>query len=205
MSAERAVSFLQPTSTGFAYDTFSSTFVMGKRSKKTESNRLEILRQSYRLMAIGTWDAISVAELENNIEQTRGAIFYFNKNKADLFVNMIDELFFPIFRLSPTQKDIFNSCPARIFFATYTTAFDRVCENLQHEYGFRQPAKNLLNIIIQSEKHYPNFLGILKSYLKEEFDFIQQIVGSNKLFNINMKSLYASSAGNFLIDSFITD
>lgn len=205
MSAERAVSFLQPTSTGFAYDTFSRTFVMGKRSKKTESNRLEILRQSYRLMAIGTWDAISVAELENNIEQTRGAIFYFNKNKADLFVNMIDELFFPIFRLSPTQKDIFNSCPARIFFATYTTAFDRVCENLQHEYGFRQPAKNLLNIIIQSEKHYPNFLGILKSYLKEEFDFIQQIVGSNKLFNINMKSLYASSAGNFLIDSFITD
>lgn len=205
MSAERAVSFLQPTSTGFAYDTFSRTFVMGKRSKKTESNRLEILRQSYRLMAIGTWDAISVAELENNIEQTRGAIFYFNKNKADLFVNMIDELFFPIFRLSPTQKDIFNSCPARIFFATYTTAFDRVCENLQHEYGFRQPAKNLLNIIIQSEKHYPNFLGILKSYLKEEFDFIQQIVGNNKLFNINMKSLYASSAGNFLIDSFITD
>ena len=45
--------------------------------------------------AQGTWDAILVAELEKNISQTRGAIFYFNKNKSDLFVNMIDELFSP--------------------------------------------------------------------------------------------------------------
>ena len=40
--------------------------------------------------AQGTWDAILVAELEKNISQTRGAIFYFNKNKSDLFVNMIE-------------------------------------------------------------------------------------------------------------------
>ena len=54
--------------------------------------------------AQGTWDAILVAELEKNISQTRGAIFYFNKNKSDLFVNMIDELFFPVFALSDNEK-----------------------------------------------------------------------------------------------------
>ena len=56
-------------------------------------------------MAQGTWDAISVAELEKNISQTRGAIFYFNKNKKDLFLNMIDELFLPVFVLSDDEKE----------------------------------------------------------------------------------------------------
>lgn len=45
-------------------------------------------------MAQGTWETTSATKLEKNISQTKGAIFYFNRNKSDLFVNMIDELFF---------------------------------------------------------------------------------------------------------------
>lgn len=37
---------------------------------QTGRNRIDILKQCYRLMAQGTWDAISVAELEKNISQT---------------------------------------------------------------------------------------------------------------------------------------
>lgn len=37
---------------------------------QTGQNRIDILKQCYRLMAQGTWDAISVAELEKNISQT---------------------------------------------------------------------------------------------------------------------------------------
>ncbi len=57
------------------------------------------------MMALGTWDAISVADLEAGMSKTRGAIFYFNKNKAELFINMIDELFLPIFKLNELDKN----------------------------------------------------------------------------------------------------
>lgn len=92
---------------------------MGKL--KTEQNRLEILRNCYRLMATGTWDAISVSMLEKNISQTRGAIFYFNKNKEDLFINMIDELFLPVFKLSQADKKHLRTCSTQTFFAIYKT------------------------------------------------------------------------------------
>ncbi len=104
------------TSTGFAYGAFSRTFVMKMGKLKTEQNRLEILRNCYRLMATGTWDAISVSMLEKNISQTRGAIFYFNKNKEDLFINMIDELFLPVFKLSQADKKHLRTCSTQTFF-----------------------------------------------------------------------------------------
>ena len=83
---------------------------MSPQREKSNLNRLDILRQSYRLMAEHSWDSISVTTLEKHISQTRGAIFYFNKNKNDLFINMIDELFFPVFQLSQSQKEKYRSC-----------------------------------------------------------------------------------------------
>lgn len=79
---------------------------------QTGQNRKEILKQYYRLMAQGTWNAISVAKMDKNISQTRGAISYFNKNMSDLFVNMIDELFFPVFSLSDDEKARLAACSA---------------------------------------------------------------------------------------------
>lgn len=99
-----AVSFLQPLPQVSHMARSPALFVMKMGKLKTEQNRLEILRNCYRLMATGTWDAISVSMLEKNISQTRGAIFYFNKNKEDLFINMIDELFLPVFKLSQADK-----------------------------------------------------------------------------------------------------
>ncbi len=87
---------------------------MGKL--KTEQNRLEILRNCYRLMATEHGMPYSVSMLEKNISQTRGAIFYFNKNKEDLFINMIDELFLPVFKLSQADKKHLRTCSTQTFF-----------------------------------------------------------------------------------------
>ena len=174
---------------------------MSPHREKSNINRLDILRQSYRLMAEHSWDSISVTTLEKHISQTRGAIFYFNKNKNDLFINMIDELFFPVFKLSPSQKEKYRSCSARIFFATYRTAFERVLDDLQENYGFLNPSRNLLNIIIQAQKHYPGFTQQLKESLDIEIEFINQIVGAKNVSRFNGESLFVQSAGQLLIDS----
>ena len=196
-----AVSFLKPSSTGFAQGTFSRTFVMGKRSQKTEINRVEILRQSYRLMAMGTWDAISVTELENNIEQTRGAIFYFNKNKKALFTNMIEELFLPVFKLSDSEKSNLKTCSPQTFFAIYKTPFERVCDDLRINYQVPEPSRSLFNIIIQAQKHYQGFKQIIRKEIKQEIAFIHHIIGINSTLTLDLDKIYALSAGRIFLDS----
>lgn len=174
---------------------------MSAHREKSNLNRLEILKQSYRLMAEKSWDALSVAILEKHISQTRGAIFYFNKNKHDLFINMIDELFFPVFALSARQREAYRSCTPKIFFATYRTAFERVIDDLQEKYGFVNPSKNLIHILIQAHSHYPGFTKKLRMLIDEEVDFVNQITGRRNSFQCNGDSVFIQSAGKILIDS----
>lgn len=174
---------------------------MKAQREKSNLNRLDILKQSYRLMAENSWDSISVTTLEKNISQTRGAIFYFNKNKNDLFVNIIDELFFPVFAMSTSQRDKYSSCSARIFFATYRTAFERVMDDLSENYGFANPSKNLLNIIIQAQSHYPGFTQKLKTLIISEIDFVNQIIGVNNRYNYKGDDVFIQSAGKIMMEA----
>ena len=189
------------TSTGFACDTFSRTFVMKMSKLKTEQNRLEILRNCYRLMATGTWDAISVSMLEKNISQTRGAIFYFNKNKEDLFINMIDELFFPVFKLSQTDKNHLSTCPTHTFFAMYKTPFERVYFDLKTNYKLIDPSSSLFNILIQAQNHYKGFCQIIGNEIKREIAVISEIIKGNDAIHIDLDKIYAQSAGIIFLES----
>lgn len=172
-----------------------------KRKDRTEMNRLEILRRCYRLMATGIWDAISVAELEKNISQTRGAIFYFNKNKEDLFVNMIDELFLPVFRLSRSEKTNLTTCSTQTFFAMYKTPFERVYNDLRINYKLDNPSQGLFNILIQAQNHYKGFSQIISEIIKSEMAEIGKIIGLNKTIRFEMDKIYAQSAGKIFLES----
>lgn len=172
---------------------------MGKL--KTEQNRLEILRNCYRLMATGTWDAISVSMLEKNISQTRGAIFYFNKNKEDLFINMIDELFLPVFKLSQADKKHLRTCSTQTFFAIYKTPFERVYLDLKTNYNLDDPSRGLFNILIQAQNHYKGFRQIIGNEIKREIAEISEIIKGNNAIHIDLGKVYAQSAGVIFLES----
>lgn len=174
---------------------------MNKSRPQTQQNRIDILKQCYRLMAQGTWDAISVAEMEKNISQTRGAIFYFNKNKKDLFLNMIDELFFPVFVLSDDEKARLSACSVSQFHATYKTPFDRVKQDLSNNYCLPNAAQAVFNIIVQSQKHYSGFSIRLKGAMEDELSFIEELTGpfNNEL--LSYKNFLTQNIGNLFVDS----
>lgn len=152
-------------------------------------------------MAQGTWDAISVAELEKNISQTRGAIFYFNKNKSDLFVNMIDELFFPVFGLSDDEKARLATCSVSQFYATYKTPFDRVKEDLETNYNLPNAAQAVFNVIIQAQKHYIGFCTILKAAVDNELSFIAEHTEHNEHVLLSYNSFLAQNIGGLFVKS----
>lgn len=114
---------------------------------------------------------------------------------------MIDELFFPVFQLSQNQKEKYRTCSAKLFFATYRTAFERVLDDLRENYGFLNPSRNLLNIISQAQKYYPNFTQKIKASLTMEIDFVDQIAGTKNRFHLDGDNLFVQSAGQILMDS----
>ena len=174
---------------------------MNKPRPQTQQNRIDILKQCYRLMAQGTWDAISVTELEKNISQTRGAIFYFNKNKKNLFLNMIDELFFPVFVLSDDEKARLSVCSEAQFHTTYKTSFYRVKEDLENNYNLPNAAQAVFNIIMQAQKHYTGFDNILKTAINRESNFITELTRHNGFEQFCYNSFLSRSIGDLFVKS----
>lgn len=174
---------------------------MNKFRLQTKQNRIDILKQCYYLMAQDTWDAISVSKLEKNISQTRGAIFYFNKNKSDLFINMINELFFPIFVLSDGEKERLKRCSISQFHTTYKTPFERVKEDLENNYKLPNAAQAVFNIIIQAQKHYTSFNLILMTAINNELSFISNLTSHNNHELFNYTNILIYDIGNLFINS----
>lgn len=153
------------------------------------------------MMAVGTWAAISVTELEAGMSKTRGAIFYFNKNKSELFINMIDELFLPVFKLSQSDKIKLETCSAHTFFATYKTPFERVNNDLRINYKIDNPSKALFNILIQAQNHYNGFQQIIREEINREMTEIANIIGLNRTISFDMDKIYAQSVGRIFLES----
>lgn len=175
---------------------------MKKPRIQTELNKMEILRHCYRMMAIGTWDAISVAELEAGMSKTRGAIFYFNKNKSELFINMIDELFLPIFRLSESDKERYLQCSVELFFSSYKISFERIVDDLRINHNVENPVQIMFNIIAQAQKLYPGFNTIIKAEIKHEIDFLNRILNPRKERCLDVMHLYRTAIGGMYLNSF---
>lgn len=189
-------------STGFTTGHDATVLFMRKPRVQTELNKLEILRHCYRLMATGTWDAISVAELEAGMSKTRGAIFYFNKNKSELFINMIDELFLPIFRLNEYDKKKYLQSGVELFFSIYKTPFERIADDLRINYKVDNPSQTMFNIIAQAQKLYPDFNIIIKAEVKHEIDFLNRILNPREERWFDVIQLYHKVIGGIYLNSF---
>ena len=190
-------------STGFTTGHDATVLFMKKPRIQTELNKMKILRHCYRIMATGTWDAISVADLEAGMAKTRGAIFYFNKNKSELFINMIDELFLPIFKLNEQNKKCYLDCSSTLFFASYKNPFERVSNDLRINYNIPNPNRALFNIINQAQNQYPNFNKIIKHEIELEIIFIKNIIGSNETFELDLEGIYSKSIGKLFLSAII--
>ena len=61
--------------------------------QRKKDTRELILSQTYQLLFVYNWEAITIEQIESSIGRTRGAIFYFFKNKNELFNSIINERF----------------------------------------------------------------------------------------------------------------
>lgn len=174
---------------------------MSKHREQSLKNRAEILRRCYPLLATGSWEAISVSDLEKAITQTKGAIAYYHKNKQTLFNNIMDELFFPVFEMSEKAWEKLSKCTISKFHQKYKTPFERVRDDLQENYGIDNPSQALFNIFIQGSKHYEGFSTKINDSIKLEQEYMCQIVGGRTTTLIDLNRVYIQNIGHLFIES----
>lgn len=176
-------------------------FVMSKHREQSLRNRQDILRKCYPLVATGSWDAISISDIEKVIRQTRGAIAYYFKNKKTLFANIFDELFFPVFALSADERETLAKSTVSDFYNKYKTPFERVRDDLKDNYGVENPSQAIFNLFIQGSKHYDQFTSNIGELMQLEQDFMSRIVGGRVNNILDLNRVYVENIGNIFIES----
>ena len=174
---------------------------MSKHREQSLKNRMDILKRCYPLLATGSWDAITVADLEKAITQTKGAIIYYFKNKKTLFANVFDELFFPVFTLSQEERESLAKSSVSDFYKLYKTPFERVRDDLRDNYGVENPSQAIFNLFIQGSKHYDKFTSSINELMRLEQDFMSGIVGGRVNTLIDLNRVYVENIGNIFIES----
>ncbi|MDE5876230.1 MAG: hypothetical protein K2H47_01835 [Muribaculaceae bacterium] len=167
-------------------------------------NRFDILKKCYPLLAEGSWDAITIADLEKAISQTRGAIAYYHKNKQTLLNNLMDELFFPVFELSKEKQTQLRKCTITNFHKTYKIPFERVRDDLNINYNIGNPSQAIFNLVIQGSKHYEGFTDKVSEMMKFEMDYMSSVVGGRVNTLIDLNRFYIENIGHIFVESMMT-
>lgn len=139
--------------------------------QKKKDTRELILSQTYKLLFTYSWEAITIEQIENSIGKTRGAIFYFFRNKVELFNAIIEERFMCKLKSSEIENSTLK-LSIKDFFSQYYAPFERVSIDIAENYGQVDSNSAVVNIIAQARRLYPNFDIIIESYIKEEIQYI---------------------------------
>ncbi len=138
-------------------------FIMAKNN-----TRDLILDKTYRLLFIYNWEAITIEQIESSIGRTRGAIFYFFKNKSQLFNSVINERFLSKFLTTEVNSSAIQNTTIAGFFNQYQTPFERLCNDISRNYNLKDPTPAVLYIIVQARKLYPCFDIVIGLYISDE-------------------------------------
>lgn len=124
-----------------------------------------ILIEAYKLFAVKPYDKVTIADLEKSIELTRGAIFYYLKNKEALFIEVCNK-----FMLSGDSFKFREQYPNLIdFFDDYINWIEHEKATLK-EYGIQNLNYTHVHLTNQAISYYPNFWEKAKAWQNNLMD-----------------------------------
>jgi len=150
---------------------------------KTNNIKQQILINAYILLFTCNVESITIVELERKINRSRGTIFYYFKNKSELFKEVLNTLFFPtLYTCISSSKCI--------------RPLDNVIQNINIYDSKVNAHKALINILIQGEKIDPYFTNKIKSIISEEH---------RKLGISNFDKHWVYDAGKLLLNAILSN
>ncbi|MDR2232192.1 MAG: TetR/AcrR family transcriptional regulator, partial [Tannerella sp.] len=116
-----------------------------------------ILKESFKLFAGKRYEQVTVSDLERVTKLTRGAIFYYMKNKEHLFIEVLDK-----YMLNSIVPQVNN---VKMTLSSYIDLFIEqivIAKKQMNSLGVKNMNFAYANIINQAMYYYPEFTKLLK-------------------------------------------
>jgi AcrR family transcriptional regulator len=134
---------------------------------KNNDARSLILEKAYQLILLS--GKFTVAELEKATEKNRGVIFYYFKNKEEVFNAVVDELFFPSLSIPTSLIELAYNGHIKEFIKAYKSPEERAIYYIQNEYEIEYPELSCYNFIFLAFLRCNHFQERMAKILSKEF------------------------------------
>lgn len=136
----------------------------------------QIIEQAFKLFLTNNYEAVSISDLEQAVGKTRGAIFYFFKNKEEIFNAVIDTYF--IKTQNPEQKfDIPENISLEQFIYRYIGGINTTMSRML-SLSVINIYKHYFSLYLQASRIYPDFAEIMTRNALAETALWEKIIKS---------------------------
>lgn len=144
-----------------------------KNSEKSDKSKNELLQVSLRLFGTKGYDGTSIADIEEELQQTRGALIYHYKSKLKLFEAVIEKYYFS--RIMPSSLDKQDRDTLNVLCSTLVLFMENECVKLKN-LGIQNIAGVYINLENDALRYIPDFRERCKSLQQRELGVVEQTV-----------------------------
>ena len=133
-----------------------------------------IIEEAFKLFLINNFEKVSISKLEEAVGKTRGAIFYFFKNKEEIFNEVIDN--YIIKTQNPYQKFNFDEdISLEQFIYRYINGINTTMSKML-TVSVVNIYKHYFSLYLQAARIYPNFSEIMTQNSIAEINLWEKVI-----------------------------
>ncbi|MDR1459767.1 MAG: TetR/AcrR family transcriptional regulator [Bacteroidales bacterium] len=132
---------------------------------KTKAN---ILHESYHLFLTENIEKVTIKDIEKATSRTRGAIFYYFKDKQCLFEAVVDNFYFKPMKEFYNLEQKYGTCiDFNSFLKKYKSPSERIISHIKEMGANMNVGKAFFHFTFQASKYYPEFDTIYNRIIEE--------------------------------------
>jgi AcrR family transcriptional regulator len=133
-----------------------------------------IIEEAFKLFLNHNYEKVSISDLEEAVGKTRGAIFYFFKNKEEIFIAVIDT--YIIKKQDPDEKFVFSEdLTLEQFIYRYVKGINTTMSRML-SLSVVNIYKQYFSLYIQASRIYPNFSEIMTQHSIVEINLWEKVI-----------------------------
>ena len=133
-----------------------------------------IVEEAFKLFLNSNFEKVSISDIENATGKTRGAIFYFFKNKEEIFIEVIDTYMIEV--QDPSQKFSYDTnISLNQFINMYVNGINTTMSKML-SISILNIYKQYFSLYLQASRIYPNFSAIMTQNSIRETDLWEKVI-----------------------------
>ena len=133
-----------------------------------------ITEEAFKLFLNNNYEKVSISDIEAAVGKTRGAIFYFFKNKEEIFIEVIDT--YLIKTQDPSEKfEVEDNTSLKQFINLYINGVNTTMSRML-SISVVNIYKQYFSLYLHASRIYPNFSEIMTQNSIEEINLWEKVI-----------------------------